>query len=124
MCALIYEVVWYQLLHIWDRIHFRLALKPARDFHGRPVHRRKVWFPRIRIQEHPLKIYAALSWELQRAQCLLRLSLPSLNRLYIAGAEHGMPGMLWRGVLAALCMLSATIRSQWIRTRGAEGDRP
>jgi spermidine synthase len=108
MCALIYEVVWYQLLQLAiGSTSVSLGILLATFMGGLCIG--SVWFPRIRLAEHPLKIYAGLELGIAACAVLVQLSLPSLNRLYIAGAEHGMPGMLWRGVLAALCMLPATI---------------
>jgi spermidine synthase len=108
MCALIYEVVWYQLLQLAiGSTSVSLGILLATFMGGLCIG--SVWFPRIRLTQHPLKIYAALELGIAVCAVLVQLSLPSLNRLYIAGAEHGMPGMLWRGVLAALCMLPATI---------------
>ena len=40
---------------------------------------------------------------------LVHLLLPLVNMAYIAGAEHGMPGFLLRGFLAAICLLPPTI---------------
>jgi spermidine synthase len=108
MCALIYEVVWYQLLQLAiGSTSVSLGILLATFMGGLCIG--SIWFPRLRLSQHPLKIYAALELGIAAFAALVQLSLPSLNRLYIAGAEHGMPGMLWRGVLAALCMLPATI---------------
>jgi spermidine synthase len=108
MCALIYEVVWYQLLQLAiGSTSVSLGILLATFMGGLCIG--SIWFPRIRLAQHPLKTYAALELGIAALAVLVQWSLPSLNRLYIAGAEHGMPGMLWRGVLAALCMLPATI---------------
>ena len=108
MCALIYEVVWYQLLQLAiGSTSVSLGILLATFMGGLCIG--SIWFPRLRLAQHPLKIYAALELGIAVCAVLVQLGLPSLNRLYIAGAEHGMPGMLWRGVLAALCMLPATI---------------
>jgi spermidine synthase len=108
MCALIYEVVWYQLLQLAiGSTSVSLGILLATFMGGLSIG--SIWFPRIGLKQHPLKIYAALELGIAGFAILVQLSLPSLNRLYIAGAEHGMPGMLLRGILAALCMLPATI---------------
>ncbi len=108
MCALIYEVVWYQLLQLAiGSTSVSLGILLATFMGGLCIG--SLWFPRLRLAQHPLKIYAALELGIAACAVLVQLSLPSLNRLYIAGAEHGMPGMLLRGILAALCMLPATI---------------
>src|SRR5260370_37132835 len=108
MCALIYEVVWYQLLQLAiGSTSVSLGSLLATFMGGLCIG--SLWFPRLRLGQHPLKIYAALELGIALCAVLVQLGLPSLNRLYIAGAEHGMPGMLLRGILAALCMLPATI---------------
>jgi spermidine synthase len=108
MCALIYEVVWYQLLQLAiGSTSVSLGILLATFMGGLCIG--SVWFPRIRLAQHPLKVYAVLEVGIAACAVLVQFSLPSLSRLYIAGAEHGMPGMLLRGILAALCMLPATI---------------
>jgi spermidine synthase len=108
MCALIYEVVWYQLLQLAiGSTSVSLGILLATFMGGLCIG--SLWFPRLRLAQHPLKVYAALELGMAACAVLVQLSLPSLNRLYIAGAEHGMPGMMLRGILAALCMLPATI---------------
>ena len=37
------------------------------------------------------------------------LALPLIDRVYVAGAEHGLPGMLLRGFISALCLLPPTL---------------
>ena len=39
----------------------------------------------------------------------MQVLLPLVNLAYIAGAEHGMPGFLLRGLLSAICLLPPTI---------------
>ena len=51
--------------------------------------------------------------------------MPLVGRAYAAGAEHGLPSMLLRGVLAAICLLPPTILmgaslpavARWIQRR-------
>jgi spermidine synthase len=35
--------------------------------------------------------------------------IPLVDRIYVAGAEHGMPGMLLRGFISGVCLLPPTI---------------
>jgi spermidine synthase len=35
--------------------------------------------------------------------------LPAIDRVYVAGAEHGLPGMLLRGFICAICLLPPTV---------------
>lgn len=108
MCALIYEVVWYQLLQLAiGSTSVSLGILLATFMGGLCIG--SIWFPRLRLTQHPLRIYAGIELGIAAVAVLVQMAIPSLSRLYITGAEHGMPGMLWRGVLAALCMLPATI---------------
>lgn len=106
--ALIYEVVWYQLLQLAiGSTSVSLGILLATFMGGLCIG--SLWFPRLRTKEHPLKLYAALEVGIAIFAVFVQLSLPYLNRAYIAGAEHGLPGMLLRGILAAICMLPPTI---------------
>ncbi|MDP9171836.1 MAG: fused MFS/spermidine synthase, partial [Acidobacteriota bacterium] len=68
-----------------------------------------LWFPRVRWKQHPFRVYAGLEVGIAICALLVQFSLPYLNQVYITGAEHGLPGMLLRGLLAAVCMLAPTI---------------
>jgi len=121
--ALIYEVVWYQLLQLAiGSTSVSLGVLLATFMGGLCIG--SIWFPRIRWTQHPLRIYAAIECGLALFAVLVQFALPLLNRVYIAGAEHGLPGMLLRGLLAAVCMLPPTILmgaslpvvTRWIKT--------
>ena len=59
MCALIYEVVWYQLLQLAiGSTSVSLGILLATFMGGLCIG--SIWFPRIGLKQHPLKIYAAL----------------------------------------------------------------
>jgi spermidine synthase len=106
--ALIYEVVWYQLLPLAiGSTSVSLGILLAAFMGGLCIG--SLWLPRFLPDWHPLKLYAAL--ELGAAFCaiVVQFAIPLLNRIYIAGAEHGLPGMLLRGSLAGICLLPPTI---------------
>jgi spermidine synthase len=106
--ALIYEVVWYQLLQLAiGSTSISLGILLATFMGGLCIG--SLWLPRLRLKQHPLKVYAMLEVGIAVFAVFVQLSLPYLNRAYISGAEHGLPGMLLRGVLAAICMLPPTI---------------
>jgi spermidine synthase len=106
--ALIYEVVWYQLLQLAiGSTSVSLGILLATFMGGLCIG--SLWLPRLRLQQHPLKVYASLEVGIGLFAVFVQLSLPYLNRAYISGAEHGLPGMLLRGLLAAICMLPPTI---------------
>jgi spermidine synthase len=67
-------------------------------------------FARVKLaRTHPLKVYAALEAGIAVLGVLVLWLLPLLDRVYIAGAESGMPGFIMRGLLAGICLLPPTI---------------
>lgn len=106
--ALIYEVVWYQLLPLAiGSTSVSLGILLAAFMGGLCVG--SLWLPRILPRRHPLLIYAALELGIGLCAILVEFGLPFLNRIYITGAEHGLPGMLLRAWLAGVCLLPPTI---------------
>jgi spermidine synthase len=106
--ALIYEVVWYQMLQLAiGSTSVSLGILLATFMGGLCIG--SIVLPRLGLAQHPLKIYAALELGIALFAVLVQLALPLLNHAYIAGATHGLPGMLLRGLLAAACMLAPTI---------------
>jgi spermidine synthase len=106
--ALIYEVVWYQELQLSiGATSVSLGILLSTFMGGLCIG--SIWLPKRTTNRHPLLVYAALEAGIAVCALLVHLLLPFLNRVYFAGAEHGLAGMLSRGVLAAVCMLPATI---------------
>ena len=106
--ALIYEVVWYQLLQLAiGSTSVSLGILLATFMGGLSIG--SLGFPRLRLSGHPLRIYARIELALAACAVLVQFAIPLLSRVYMAGAEHGLPGMLLRGLLAAVCMLPPTI---------------
>jgi spermidine synthase len=106
--ALIYEVVWYQLLPLAiGSTSVSLGILLAAFMGGLCIG--SLWLPRILPRRHPLQIYAGLELGIGIFAILVQFGLPFLNRIYITGAEHGLPGMLLRATLAGICLLPPTI---------------
>jgi spermidine synthase len=107
--ALIYEVVWYQLLQlVIGSTSVSLGILLATFMGGLCIG--SIWLPRLKLlQRNPLQVYATLELGIAVCAILVQYGLPLLSRVYISGAEHGLPGMLLRGTLAAICMLAPTI---------------
>jgi spermidine synthase len=69
-----------------------------------------LWLPRLNLRDrHPLNVYAALEFGIAIFGIVVTILMPFISHIYVVGAEHGMPGMLLRGVVAAVCMLPSTI---------------
>ena len=108
--ALIYEIVWFQLLQLAiGSTTVSLGVLLATFMGGLCLG--SIALPRLRglKQEHPLRVYAALELGIALCAILVLFGLPYINRVYIAGAEHGLPGMLLRGLISAICLLPPTI---------------
>ena len=101
--ALIYEVIWYQLLPLAiGSTSVSLGILLAAFMGGLCIG--SLWLPRVLPERHPLQIYAALELGIGVCAILVQFGLPFLNRIYITGAEHGLPGMLLRATLAGICL--------------------
>ena len=108
--ALIYEIVWYQLLQLAiGSTAVSLGFLLATYMGGLCIG--SVYLPRIRRaqEHHPLKVYAALELGIAVMGLLVLFGIPLVDRIYVAGAEHGLPGMLLRGFISGVCLLPPTI---------------
>ncbi len=107
--ALIYEVAWYQVLQLaLGSTAVSLGILLATFMGGLCIG--SIGLPRLRLgNRSPLRIYAALELGIAILGIAVTLAMPLVSRVYIIGAEHGMPGMLLRGLVAAVCMLPSTI---------------
>ncbi|HEY1342794.1 MAG TPA: fused MFS/spermidine synthase, partial [Bryobacteraceae bacterium] len=126
--ALIYEIVWYQILQLAiGSTTVSMGFLLASFMGGLCIG--SIGYPRLRRREHPLKIYAWVEFGIAISSILVLFALPLIQRAYIAGAAHGVPGMLLRGCISAICLLPPTVlmgaslpaAARWIRStpRGA-----
>jgi spermidine synthase len=107
--ALIYEIIWYHLLQLAiGSTAVSLGVLLATFMGGLCIG--SIGLPRLKIaRQHPLKIYAFLELGIALCGLLVLYGIPYIDRVYVAGAEHGMPGMMLRGLIAAVCLLPPTI---------------
>jgi spermidine synthase len=107
--ALIYEIVWYHLLQLAiGSTAVSLGVLLATFMGGLCIG--SIGLPRLKIaKQHPLKIYAFLELGIGLCGLLVLYGIPYIDRIYVAGAEHGLPGMMLRGLIAAVCLLPPTI---------------
>jgi spermidine synthase len=107
--ALVYEIVWYQLLQLAiGSTAVSIGVLLATFMGGLCLG--SLGLARLcSARRHPLRVYAALELGIAVCGILVLLGIPYVNRVYMAGAEHGLPGMLLRGFIAAVCLLPPTI---------------
>src|SRR3954464_12034254 len=102
--ALIYEIVWFQLLQLAiGSTSVSLGFLLATFMGGLCIG--SIGLPRVQAfkKEHPLRVYAALELGIGICGILVLFGLPLINRVYIAGAAHGLPNMILRGLVSAIC---------------------
>src|ERR1700722_8116730 len=94
--ALIYEIVWYQMLQLAiGATPVSLAFLLATYMGGLCIG--SLWLPRFRrADQHPLKVYAVLELGIAIFGILVLILLPLINRVYVAGVAFGLPGMMMR----------------------------
>src|SRR5205085_2643870 len=107
--ALIYETTWYQLLQLSiGSTSVSLGFLLATFMGGLCIG--SIWFPRLNLGgHHPLRVYAIVEAAIGVCAIVIHFLVPLVNYVYIAGAEHGLPGMLLRGFLSGVCLLPPTI---------------
>ncbi len=107
--ALIYEVAWYQVLQLaLGSTAVSLGILLATFMGGLCIG--SIALPRLNLGKyHPLQVYAALEFGIGVLGAAVTIAMPFVSRVYIVGAEHGMPGMMLRALVAAVCMLPSTI---------------
>lgn len=107
--ALIYEIVWLQLLQlVIGSSAVSLGLLLAAYMGGLCLG--SALLPRlVSSRHHPLKVYALLEVGIAVFGVLELYGVPVLGRLYVAGATQGMLGLFLRGIVAAVCLLPPTL---------------
>ena len=107
--ALIYEVVWFELLRqVIGASSVSLAIVLTSYMGGLFL---GSWgFPRwISRAHHPLKVYAVLELGIGVIGLALLVALPLVRLIYLSAVGYGPAGMLLRAFVCLLCLLPPTI---------------
>src|SRR4051812_1917028 len=108
--ALIYEVVWFQLLQlVIGSSAVSMGVLLGTFMGGMCLG--SYLLPRyIGRGEHPLRVYAFLELGIAVSGLLILFGMPLLNGLYVTvSGGSGISGLLMRGVAAAICLLPPTL---------------
>jgi spermidine synthase len=107
--ALIYEIVWFQLLQLVigsSAVSLGVLLGTFMGgmclgslFLARVISRR----------HHPLRVYAFLELGIALVGVLLLFGMPLLGGIYVIWGGSGISGILLRGVAASICLLPPTL---------------
>ncbi len=122
--ALIYEVVWLQLLQlVIGSTAVSLGVLLATFMGGMCVG--SLLLPRlVSGRHHPLRVYSLLELAIGAAGLAVFFAMPSIEGAYVNFAGHGLPSILLRGTAATVCLLPPTILMGATLPAIAPGSRP
>ena len=126
--ALIYEVVWLQLLQlVIGSTAVSLGVLLGTFMGGMCLG--SLLLPRlVSGRRHPLRVYALLELGIGAIGLVVLFGMPYVEQVYARYAGHGPPGILLRGAVAGVCLLPPTLLmgatlpaiARWVET-GPEG---
>src|SRR3954470_12656234 len=107
--ALIYEIVWFQLLQlVIGSSAVSLAVLLGTFMGGMCLG--SILLPRfISTRRHPLRVYAMLELGIALAGIVVLFAVPFVGKFYTSIVGHGLAGILLRGVVCVLCLLPPTV---------------
>ncbi|HEX5272660.1 MAG TPA: hypothetical protein VFW33_19320, partial [Gemmataceae bacterium] len=107
--ALIYEVVWLQLLQlVLGSTAVSLGVLLGTFMGGMCLG--SLALPRlVSPRRHPLRVYAVLELGIGAIALGVLFGLPHVDQIYSQHAGHGLAGLLSRGAVAAICLLPPTV---------------
>jgi spermidine synthase len=108
-CALIYEVVWFQLLElVIGSSAISLGILLATYMGGMCIG--SLALPRYASRaQHPLRVYGTLEFAIGVLGLLELFLIPTIGRLYTPAVGHGTGALALRAVVAMLCLLPPTV---------------
>ena len=106
--ALIYEIVWFQLLQlVIGSSVVSLGVLLGTFMGGMCLG--SLLLPRVvSARHHPLRVYAALELGIGLIGLVILWGMPLIGGLYTAWAGPGVAGLFVRGIVAAICLLPPT----------------
>ena len=107
--ALIYEVVWLQLLQlVIGSTAVSLGVLLGTFMGGMCLG--SLLLPRlVSDRRHPLLVYAMLELGIGAIGLMVLFGMPYVEQLYVRFAGQGVPSILLRGVVAGVCLLPPTL---------------
>src|SRR5688572_33327098 len=107
--ALIYEIVWLQLLQLVigsSAVSLGVLLG---TFMGGMCLGSLLLSRVVSAREHPLRVYALLEIGIGVLGIIVLFAVPVIGRLYASIGGHGPVSILLRGVVGAICLLPPTL---------------
>ena len=109
VAALIYEVVWFQLLElVIGSTTVSLGMLLATFMGGMCLG--SLMLPRLAsAQRHPLRVYAVIELGIGVLGILVLHLVPLVGGVYTAWSGYGLKGFVLRGAVAAACLMPPTL---------------
>ena len=109
MGAFIYEIIWFQLIElVIGSSAISLGVLLGTFMGGMCLG--SLLLPRfVSPEQHPLRVYAALEAAIGALGLIVLVVVPLMGSIYTATPVQGLAGILWRGVLCAVCLLPPTL---------------
>jgi spermidine synthase len=107
--ALIYEIVWFQLLQLIigsSSISLGILLG---TFMGGMCLGSLMLSRIISARQHPLRVYAALEIGIGVMGLLILVAMPLVGGIYTAWGGEGTFGIIFRAIVAGICLLPPTV---------------
>lgn len=107
--ALIYEIVWFQVLQLVigsSAVSLGVLLG---TFMGGMCAGSLALARVVSAEPHPLRVYAILELGIGVIGLIVLVAIPAIGGLYVASIGLGLPGFLLRGALCAVCLLPPTL---------------
>ncbi len=107
--ALIYEIVWFQLLElVIGSSAISLGVLLATFMGGMSVGSLVVARV-VGADRHPLRVYALIELGIAAFGLLVLFGMPAVGGLYTSAVGHGLPSLLLRSLICVVCLLPPTI---------------
>jgi len=107
--ALIYEVVWFQLLQLVIGSSALSLAVLLGTFMGGMCLGSLALGRVVSARAHPLRVYAVLEGGIALTALIVLVAVPVVGRAYLALVGHGFSGLLLRGAVCALVLLPPTV---------------
>jgi len=107
--ALIYEIVWFQLLQeVIGSSAVSIGVLLGAFMGGMCLG--SYLLPRlVSVRNHPLQVYAWIELSIGLIAILLLFAMPLIAGVYAAAVGYGLPGILLRGLICAICLMPPTL---------------
>lgn len=122
--ALIYEIVWFQLLQfVIGSSAISLGVLLGTFMGGMCLG--SLLLPRfVTAARHPLRVYAMLELGIALFAIVVLVAVPAIGKLYVSMVGHGLPGIFLRAAVCVGCLLPPTMLmgatlpavARWIET--------